>query len=74
MHRFLGNHRVDYYKIPIEHLLRKYHQLRCNMSLKIHLLDSHLEFFPNNCDAVSDKYGERFHQNIAIMEKRYREK
>jgi hypothetical protein len=42
-----------------------------NMSLKIHFLNSHLNFFPPNLDAVSDEYGERFHQGISTMEKRY---
>jgi len=38
------------------------------MSLKIHFLDSHLDFFPDNLGAVSD---ERFHQDISALEKRY---
>jgi hypothetical protein len=44
------------------------------MSLKIHFLHSHLEFFPDNLGAVSDEHGERFHQDIASMEKRYQGK
>ncbi|GBO45987.1 hypothetical protein AVEN_246440-1 [Araneus ventricosus] len=42
----------------------------CNMSLKIHFLDSHLYFFPDNCGQVSDEHGKHFHQDIANMEKR----
>ncbi|UYV78677.1 hypothetical protein LAZ67_16002346 [Cordylochernes scorpioides] len=45
--------------------------LGCNMSLKIHFLHSHLDFFPDNLGAVSDEHGERFHQDISSMEKRY---
>ena len=30
------------------------------MSLKIHMLHSHLDFFPDNCGMFSDEYGERF--------------
>jgi len=45
--------------------------MKCNMSLKIHFLHSHLDFFPANLGAVSDKQGERFHQDISTMEKRY---
>ncbi|UYV67412.1 hypothetical protein LAZ67_5000499 [Cordylochernes scorpioides] len=45
--------------------------LGCNMSLKIHFLHSHLDFFPDNLGAVSDEHGERFHQAISSMEKRY---
>ena len=43
----------------------------CCMSLKIHFLHSHLDFFPPNFGDVCDEHGERFHQDIALMEKRY---
>jgi len=33
-----------------------------------------LDFFPENCGAVSDEHGERFHQDISSMEKRYQGK
>jgi anion-transporting ArsA/GET3 family ATPase len=35
------------------------------------MLQSHLDFFPDNCGMVSDEHGERFHQEIATMKKRY---
>ncbi|UYV77336.1 hypothetical protein LAZ67_15000546 [Cordylochernes scorpioides] len=44
------------------------------MSLKIHFLHSHLDFFPDNLGTVSDEHGERFHQYISSMEKRYQGK
>jgi len=44
------------------------------MSLKIHFLHSHLDFFPERSGAVSDENGERFHQDISSVEKRYRGK
>jgi len=44
------------------------------MSLKIHFLQSHLDFFPENCGAVSDEHGERFDQHISSMENRYQGK
>ena len=40
------------------------------MSLKIHFLESHLDFSPENLGEVSDELGERFHQDIMAMEKR----
>ena len=43
----------------------------CQMSLKIHFLHSHLDFFPKNLDAVSEEQGKRFHQDIKAMEVRY---
>jgi len=39
-----------------------------------HFLSSHLVFFPENCDSVNDEHGERFHQDIAAMEGRYKGK
>jgi len=46
----------------------------CNMSMKIHFLESHLDFFLENLGEVSDEHGERFHQDILTMEKRYQSK
>ena len=41
------------------------------MSLKIHFLHSHLDFFPENLGDVSDEHGERFHQEIKTIEQRF---
>ena len=41
------------------------------MSLKIHFLHSHLDFFPLDLGKISDEHGERFHQTIQTIEKRY---
>lgn len=68
---FLGNHRSPAYKDGVQNLLDAYQKLGCNMSLKIHFLHSHLEFFPENLGMVSDEQGERFHQDIQLMERRY---
>ena len=68
---FLGNKRDDNYTHLVTVLLQKYHNLACNMSLKIHFLHSHLDFFPPSWGAVSDEHGERFHQDISVMEQRY---
>ncbi len=38
--------------------------LVCSMSLKVHFLDSHLDYFCENLDAISEEQGERFHQDI----------
>jgi len=55
-------------------VLSLHHKLGCNMSLKIYMLHSHLVFFPDNSGMFSDEYGERFHQEIATMDKRYQGK
>jgi hypothetical protein len=44
------------------------------MSLKIHFLESHLDFFPESLCEVSDEHGERSHQEIMAMEKWYQGK
>ena len=44
--------------------MQGYQKLDCNMSLKIHFLHSHLDFFPENCGAASDEHRERFHQDF----------
>jgi len=44
------------------------------MSLKIHMLHSHLDFFLENCGMVSDEHGKRFHEEITTMEKKYQGK
>ena len=55
-------------------LLTSYTDMGCNMSLKIHFLESHLDFFPENLSEVGDEHGERFQQDILAMEKRHQGK
>ncbi|KAJ4428633.1 hypothetical protein ANN_24678 [Periplaneta americana] len=71
IHGFLGNKRDDNYTQLVTVLLQKYHQLGCNMSLKINFLHSHLDFFPPSCGVFSDEHGGRFHHDISVMEQRY---
>ena len=40
------------------------------MSLKIHFLESHLNFFPENLGKVSSEPGEKFHQDVMATEMR----
>jgi len=58
----------------VQDLLTLYKAMGCNMSLKNHFLESHLDFFSENLSEVSDENGERFHQDIVATEKRYRGK
>ena len=37
----------------------------------MHFLNSHIDYFPENCGYTSECPGERFHQDIRIMEERY---
>ena len=54
--------------------MKNYEILGCNMSLKLHFMDSYLNFFPENMCGASDEHGERFHQEISEMENRYKGK
>ena len=41
------------------------------MSIEMHFFHSHLDNFPENSGDVSDKQGERFHQDIKVKEERF---
>ena len=56
---FLGNIRAENYEELIEDM-SLFHILGCDMSLKIHTLRFHLDFFPDNCGMLSDEHGEIF--------------
>jgi hypothetical protein len=58
---FLGNLKAANYPDVVQDLLTSYKDVGCNMSLKIHILESLLDFFPENLCEVSDEHGERFH-------------
>ena len=68
---FLGNHRRDDYAMVVSNLIESYEKLGYRMSLKLHFLHSHLEFFRSNLGNVSEERGGTFHQDIQVMEKRY---
>ena len=68
---FLGSRKADNYKDILQKLLGNFQALGINMSIKVSLLHSHLDRFPENLGDVSDKQGERFHQDIKVVEARY---
>jgi hypothetical protein len=68
---FVGNVKASNFRKLVEDLITFYEKLGCNMSLKMHFLHSHLDSFPVNCSAISDKHSECFHQDISVMENRY---
>ena len=43
---FLAKRRAQNHEVLVKNLLQSYQKLGCNMSLKIHFLHSHLDFFP----------------------------
>ncbi|GBN26339.1 hypothetical protein AVEN_84170-1 [Araneus ventricosus] len=71
---FLGNKKDPNYKYIVAEMIKNFKILGCSMSLKVHFLDSHLDYFPENLGAVREEQGETFHQDIKEMERRYQGK
>lgn len=68
---FLGNYKDRNYEKTIDDMLKNYDKIGARMSLKMHFLHSHKDFFPYNLGAFSDEHGERFHQDISEIEQRF---
>ena len=68
---FLGKRRSPNYEKQVKELLNSFQSLGARMSVKMHFLSSHLDYFPNNCGDFSEEQGERFHQDLHQMEDRY---
>ena len=69
---FLGNKTDPNYKELVEKLIKSYQNMGCRMSVKLHFLCHHLDFFQKNLGDFSEEHGERFHQDIELMERRYK--
>ena len=69
--KFLGNHKASNYKQLVMRMLKCFEEHGANRSIKLHYLFSHLDRFPQNFGDFSDEQGERFHQDIKVMEERY---
>lgn len=68
---FLGNTKGEQYQEIVTNMIESFRELGCLMNLKLHFLDSHLDSFPENLGDFSEEQGERFHQDMQEMERRY---
>lgn len=68
---FLGNKKSPDYKDIVAKMITNFGLMGCSMTIKLHFLNSHIDYFPENLGAVSEEQGERFHQDLKDMEKRY---
>ena len=50
---------------------QKFEQCGCRISLNLHFLFSHFDFFKANLSDYSEEHEERFHQDLKEMENRY---
>ena len=70
----LISHKAENFEDVVANLLHSYNLLLCKMSLKVHFFESHFKIFHKNLGDVSDDHGERFQQDIDIIEKRFKKK
>lgn len=68
---FLGNYKSHDYENIVADMVENYQCLGCLRNVKLHFLHSHLQYFPENLGDYSEEQGERFHQDLKEMEKRY---
>ena len=66
---FLGNTKASNHRNLVDVMLQNFQALGARMSIKLHSLFSHLDYFPENLGEVNQ--GKRFHQDIRLMEERY---
>ena len=55
----------------VQTTVKNYAKMGCRISLKVHILDAHLDKFKENMGAYSEEQGEHFHQDILDFEHRY---
>jgi hypothetical protein len=71
VNNFLGNTKAANHARLISSMIEAFQKRGCLMSIKMQLLFSHMEKFPENLGATSDEQGERFHQDMRQMEERH---
>lgn len=69
---FLGKNRSIRYPRLVKQLMQELKKNDVGMTLKIHILSSHLNLFPTSNSDFSDEAGERFHQDIRSCVERNR--
>ena len=68
---FLSTHKASNYRELGKKKLLALGKLAVNMSIKVYFLFSHIGRFPDNLGCYSEEQGERFQQDIKIMEEKY---
>ena len=71
MQNFLRNIKAENYQVLIATMLLAFRDLGCNISIKLHFLNAHLDEFLDNLGAVSDEQGKRFYQDLKTIKHRY---
>ena len=66
--QFLGNVKSPDGKKEVSRMVDSFQKLKCSINLKLHFIDSHVEYFPEYLGDYSEEQGERFHQDIKVMQ------
>ena len=67
---FLANTNASNYRYLVDVMLQNFQALAARMSIKLHYLFSHLDYFPETLGDISEEQGEMFHQDIRTMKER----
>jgi len=67
-YQYLGNFEAGNCSEMMANLVQYYKIMGRIVSLRVHFLDPHLEFFKENLGTVCNEHGERFHQDISTIE------
>lgn len=66
--KFLGNIRADNYEEIVGKMITAFKDMKVNMSLKIHFLNDHLDFFPDNLGETTSIFEKIFsNQNLIFL-------
>lgn len=69
--KLLGNYKDPDHENIARNMVENFKDIDCLMSLKLHFMDNHRDKFPTNLGDESEEQGERFHQDIKEMERRW---
>jgi hypothetical protein len=64
-----GNRKAENYRDMVANLVQSYKATGYSMSVKVHFLDCQTSSLKTS--TVNDEHGERFHQDISTIERRY---
>lgn len=67
---FFGKHRSTTFRDDVKEMLRNFDLIGVHMSLKIHYLHYHLDYFARQLSTKSDEQSERYHQTALPFESR----
>jgi hypothetical protein len=69
--KFRGNTKDPNYTNIVNKMLDAFKDLGCNVTLKLHFLHSHLDYFAENLGSFSEGQGEGLHTDVKETERRY---